>query len=77
MVSRVLIIEGCVLEAVGLIWAAWKFESFDGYRSRFVGSPFEFIFAAAGDYRKEFEYFRFQIIFIGLGLILQIISLFR
>lgn len=49
MVSRILIIEGCILEAVGLIWTAWKYESLDNYTSKFVGSPFEFVFEAAGD----------------------------
>ena len=75
MVSRILIIEGCVLEAVGLIWTAWKYESYDDYTSKLVRSPVEFMFAAAGDYQKELEYFLFQILLIGLRLILQIISL--
>ena len=77
MVSTVLFVEGCILEAVGIIWISWKFKSYDDYVSKYAGSPFEFIFKAFGENREEIEYYLFQIILLMLGVLLQIISFIK
>jgi len=77
MVSRILLIEGSILEAVGIIWISWKYESYEGYVSKFVGSPFEFILKATGKYREEIEYYLFQIVILVGGIILQIMSFLK
>ena len=76
MEPRILVIEGCIIEAAGLLWIARKYESLEEYTPTIDKFPLGFIFEAAGDYQKEVKYFLYQIILVGLGIIFQILSLF-